>query len=29
MFAQTIGTAVIISPQRLERQWERVAAGHS
>jgi ATP-dependent helicase HrpA len=29
LFAQTIGTAVIISPQRLERQWERVISGNS
>lgn len=24
MFAQTLGTSVVVSPQRLERQWERV-----
>ena len=27
LFAQTIGTAVTISPRRLERQWERVVMG--
>jgi ATP-dependent helicase HrpA len=27
LFAQTMGTAVTISPRRLERQWERVAGG--
>lgn len=24
LFAQTLGTSVVVSPQRLERQWERV-----
>jgi ATP-dependent helicase HrpA len=27
LFAQELGTAVQVSPKRLERQWERVRAG--
>lgn len=29
LFAQDLGTAEKVSPQRLERQWEKVAVGHT